>query len=411
MRSLKYFLIFIILITLAGCSTKVIEKEEVKTVKVLYWDQNMFMDMYGNYLTFEFPDINFDVVPLKQIYAEGDPLLELKNIMEQEDFDLTVLQMNQYEQLLKDNAFQALDSVFRVDKDFLNQQVYQALQNEGILYGISPYFTADLLYINKDAFSQAKVAVPDKLFWEDFFSIASMFSLDINNMSALAFEGATPWSLVLRFGVVQGLRFYDSSNNSVILNTQEWGRVAKQVADLIKTKSIQVDGVLNPLEGDAFSQGKAAMTLQTDSYRNTLTGNKQVDFEWGVVPLPTGTNTSSYPSVSIEQVFSVPKSSNQQAVVERILTFLLSEKFSKVIIQKGLLSTRINENNIDANLHYLYADNDTMQLKTYSEVVSQIPEEKLNAIISIGEEKYTKAIHDHLEFENILYEIEAQLNQ
>ena len=63
-----------------------------------------------------------------------------------------------------------------------------------------------------------------------------------------------------------------------------------------------------------------------------------------------------------------------------------------------------------SQLSHLYGEPATIPLKSYSDVVSQVPKEDLMAMILIGEEKYFQVINGDLEIETALFEIETILN-
>ena len=195
MRKIMLTLIAVSMLA-SGCKSS--EDKIIKPVvlDILYWDKSMFMDTYGSFITMEYPEVELNVIPLKQIFAEANPYEELIKVLESEEPDMMFIQPPQYNYLVQSNRLAPIDALVVKNQDQFNPQVVSKLKFDGTVYGIAPTFTAEMMYLNNSAFESNGIEPPTvPVTWEEWFAIVNRFQSGQNELFGIALEGGTHGAL------------------------------------------------------------------------------------------------------------------------------------------------------------------------------------------------------------------------
>ncbi|WP_164779781.1 ABC transporter substrate-binding protein [Paenibacillus kobensis] len=336
----------------------------------------------------ESSDLTFDVVPLKQIYGEEgkDPDKELQKLISEEHFDFIFLkQLYQYDDLLHNNKLAPIDQLVK-DGSLWNQSVIKQLSRDGSIYGFSPTFYADALFINKSLFEQTGVPLPSEdssMDWNQYFQTLNRFGPENAGMSTSSNAGL--FALIL--GTLQGLTFYQ--NDNIVLATSEWEKVFDQVRQAFKDKAIRIEDSIDPMNGDLFEQGKVAFKFETSDYIRSLQEKQNQaarPFEWMVAPMPhqSDSSLSNVPFIHLNEIAAIPADTANKKQAEEFLSFIMGEKMTRVFQQQGELTTRNMESNNDKSVKFSYLRNmdfSSQTTKSYNEIMMSMPDQYYSTLL------------------------------
>lgn len=390
MKIRSKLVLFLIMLALSTSCIMQSERDylaESGTVKVLYWDKTSFFERYGNLLSLKFPEIEFDIVPLKQVYAsQVSPFEALNQLVESEKPDLLHLNYYNYLRLANSNALQSLDNISDRSYEHVLQPILRMLKktHTNELYGIAPSFNSNVIYLNLDLFHKHGVSVPEtRLSWDEFIILAQRFSPDFG----LSFDQSDPYNLAVSIGFLQGLRLTDS-NRRLQINAKSWIDVFEKVKLLVNGDFVTFQShSTDHFWGNTFLSGKSAMTIDTDNLNNLLMQQKEekkIAFDWATIELPY---THQYPAgtsaIILEDIFAVHKESENKDHALKVIDYLLSEEMGKIIYQSTrALPSRASEKFISDNeLGAFYANGELandlqLEYDNYSESFLQLLYEK-----------------------------------
>ncbi len=420
----KVFSIILILGSLMGiigCAFSGPEKVEKSSISVLYWDKSSFMDTYGGYLNMEFPQIEFNVIPLKQAFA-GDipPNVQIEKIMNDEKPDIMFLQLPQFQYLQNKNLLQELNSGLKASSlrlEDLNPNIITQMQDDNdALYGLPSTVNTNMIFFNNNIFNNLGIAVPPSpINWNGLFELLGKFAGNQENVAGLTFEGGDMWSVILKIGVDQGIKFVDLKDKKTTLATPAWENLVFTMTELIKSHAITFNDESNDTFLDSFSQGKAAVTITTSSYIDVLRAaenNKQVSFSWSYSPFPIANNGSTKSPIQIEEIISINRNSSNQKSAFSILSFLLGEKMQSVYEGKGKITTRIPDFTGNTSLmpyEAIYQPSNSMEISSYGDLMDNLGRDYKRSLTRTGDRELQEIIAGNTDIASALQRIENEV--
>ncbi|MER3556136.1 MAG: sugar ABC transporter substrate-binding protein [Meiothermus sp.] len=178
----------------------------------------------------------------------------------------------------------------KVDWGQYNPDLLGIFKLGGKIYGYPRDNDTTVLYYNKDAFDEAKVAYPtDKWRWSDLLAAAQKLTKrqgDRVTRYGVALED-NKWPV---FVYQNGATAFDDPVNATkfTLNTPKGIEAIQFIGDLINKYKVAPSFQSMKQLGDTtqlFSSGLAAMTMTNAARLGTF---KDAKFKWGVAPLPAG---------------------------------------------------------------------------------------------------------------------------
>jgi multiple sugar transport system substrate-binding protein len=401
-----------------------LSREDKGTLKVAYFDEQAFNMQYGNAFQAMFPNIQLEVVSTQSVFDAADPVTEMEKLLDEQKPDAIYLTEEQYAALAKKGKLYDLDAVIKQDDFDLDSFLPSVIgllkaNGGGKLYGLSPDFTSQALYYNKDMFDKYGIPNPkDGMSWEEVIQLASRFPVKKDGNDALnglfqSSDATNPAELIRTIGEAKGLLFADADAKTVSIDTPEWKSIFQLVTDGYKTGAISMpsDGgsgqgggsmTMRGMGGKKtfrigpdsmrFMTGQAAMAIDGPMLKDMM-GDKNLkggggpgisvkggdggggpsplkDINWDVVTVPTD---PSQPDVTgsfhLESVFSINASSENLPAAWEFLKYANGEqlaksnsKMSPTLSARTAYKTEVEGKNMDA--FYALGANEQSLLQT-----------------------------------------------
>lgn len=355
---------------------KELGKDESASIKVLYYDKDAFFREYGNLFMFKFPNINVEVVSQQSIFGPGkDMKAEYKKLIDNEKPDVLIFPSpDMFEQWAADGKLYALDDVIKQDKFDVEQILPSVIdtikaKGNGKLYGLSPTFSSQALYYNKDLFEKYGVPLPkNQMSWEELFQLAKRFPAD-GQGDQRVYGFASPYSFnggkdlgfyyMNTIGGTEGLTFVDPDSMKVTLQSEAWKHVLNLTADALKSGAVYVPpngqpmGAGQPMtmqdyfKKNLFITGKVAMMLDYSYLLDNIERSKEVltdvtPVNWDIVTVPVNPQDPDVSnSVTVSNLFAINAESQNLRAAWELVKFINGDELAKLnskTSQGGLLS-------------------------------------------------------------------------
>jgi multiple sugar transport system substrate-binding protein len=365
-RTTTFIVLICLIIVSAGCSfggdksPQAMEKFDAKknaAIKVMYWDDQYFMQKYGNLFMAKYPNIEIEVVSTQSMYEEGkpfDPETQYKKFIEEHQPDIIVISGSELERLINEQMLYDLDPVIAQDKfDIENIHPaiidYLKMKGGGKLYALAPNFRSEALYINRDLFNKHGVELPaEPMTWESMFNLAGRFPTDGDKDSRIYGYTNREWqsdaySMIMKTGLSNGLVMQTDGKAS--LNSPAWKTVFEMIINAVKSGTVLTSpppdfssGPItqeNYLMRNKFVAGKAAMTIGDINLINNLNElgdfKKDLKFNWEIINPPKDADSTQKTNFTLGEVFAVnAKSTNQRAAWE-FIKYVNSDEIARVL--------------------------------------------------------------------------------
>jgi len=228
-----------------------LDREDEGTLKVAYFDEQAFYMQYGNAFQAMFPNVKMEVVALESVFNAADPVAEMEKLVGEQRPDVLYLTEEQYAALAEKGLLYDLDAAVKQDQfdlDSFQPSVIELLKTRGggKLYGLSPNFSSQALYYNKDMFDKYNIPYPtDGMSWEEALQLAARFPVQKDGDEA-TFGLMQPsqtqdlFSLVRTIGEAKGLLYADADSGTVSIDSPEWKAIFQAVVDGYKSGSISM---------------------------------------------------------------------------------------------------------------------------------------------------------------------------
>ncbi|MDI4647320.1 ABC transporter substrate-binding protein [Cohnella hashimotonis] len=387
MRISKVFLVLcIVLVFLVSCTSKenkIFEEKKTYELKVLYWDSESFFSTYGNYINSEFPNIEFEVIPLKQIYVSDiPPKEEINKLVSDENPDIMILNQGQYDFL--ESKLEPLKSIISKETfSSLQKGVKELLESygEGDVYGIPMSFTTNLMFYNKDILDSFNIDPQtfNQMDWIQFFQMIRKIPPAEDQLAFYA-QSSEPASLITSIGISEGYSYLDQNSSKINLNTEGWKSIIEAIKPLYNDHLINSWDSSYGFDKNPFIQGSAATMIGDYNLFRSLTENSP-SFTWGVAPLPSKDHSRA--SMNLEKIITINKESGNKNAAIKFIEYLMSEKMTKILgnIDTSLSSSMYSSvsKNESNPIHFIYDLSANLDSISSYKKIEAMPEEFNNS--------------------------------
>ena len=342
---------------LASCSDDSGNSAQVgpATIKVMYWNEQSFLYEYGMLFYALHPEIEVEVVNTSLIqFSEGDFNEKLDELIRNEKPDILLLSREQYEKYAAEGRLVSLESYVARDKfdlDGLIPGLVDLLREEGggELYGLTPRFSSQALYYNKDLFDRFGIDYPtDRMSWEDVLNLAGRFPTDGSDedrIYGLHLGTANVQQVASQIGATLGLQVVNPADNRVSINTDSWVQAYEMALKAIRSGMLYQHDPSNFSDNmsyedfllrDPFIGGKAAMSVSSSylilQIREAagIVPDRMVK-NWGLVTVPVDPANPDYSNaVTIHDIFAINAESANREAAWAFIRYLHSDEHAQV---------------------------------------------------------------------------------
>ncbi|MFC4305238.1 ABC transporter substrate-binding protein [Cohnella boryungensis] len=345
------------ILLLSACQTNEKKVVENVTLKVVYYDQNMFNRDYGELFASRYPNIDVEVLPITYYSnSQNNGVDSISQYILTNQPDVVLLRDIDLIELSRKNELVNLSFLIKEEKYDLSTMLPSVIDlikelGDGDIYGLAPTFENTALFYNKDIFDQAGVDYPvDNMTWKDVLLLSQRFN---GNESAYGFYKGKNSSLfnfvIKRVGYLSGINFYNAKDKKITLNTPFWKSVFEQVIEGYRNKSLFLDTNQEiksrykfseesdiAIGSNLFVKGKAAMTIDSIAFVSDIEKAQQAlknstPMNWGVVTTPVDPlNPAETTAFHLSQLFAInAKSQNIEAAWE-LIKFINGEEWAKL---------------------------------------------------------------------------------
>ncbi|MFB6366362.1 ABC transporter substrate-binding protein [Paenibacillus elgii] len=375
-------------VLIAGCNSnsggeakpsktlKELGKDEKASIKVLFWDKNYFFQQYGNMFSAKFPNIDVQVVSMQNVLmGDKDPSEALQKLVEEEKPDVLLLDSSDtFEKWVNDGKLYQLDDVIRQDKfdieNILPSVVEQIkAKGNGNIYGLTPSFSSQALFYNKDLFEKHGVPLPkNKMTWDEVLDLAKRFPKDgqgDNRIYGFADSGSyfsdkkqVAYQMMSTMGKTRGLSVVDPDKGAVTIQSDGWKEALLATVEALKSGAVfagsneQFDPSKpmtdDPMKKDLFATGRVAMTVESSYMFSSLQRTKEMlkdvtPVNWDIVTVPVDPkNPEVSNAISLSSLFAVNANSSNPRAAWELVKFINSEEIAKLLTKSedGTLLSR-----------------------------------------------------------------------
>lgn len=361
---LNLFVTILLVIVVSGCSlfdegnkgaADQSDAQKETTIKVMFFDEQYFMQKYGNLFIAKYPNINIEVVSMRNLHNDPnqDPKTAYSKFIETEQPDVLLLPTNELEKLASEQQLYDLEPLIAQDKfDIENIHPtiidYLKMKGGGKLYGLSPTFSNNAIFINRDLFTKHGVELPEgKMNWQDVLMLAQRFPAGADTPDRIygysnAMYQNDPYSLIMRIADDTGLTLENEGKSAIL--TPSWKVLFEQVIAAYKSGAIARENKeFDPnkafsreewLLQDPFVAGKSAMTVGDSYALGTLVDAdsylKDRAFNWEIINAPNGDNPDQITNFRLNDIFAInAKSSNPKAAWE-LVKYINGDEIARV---------------------------------------------------------------------------------
>jgi len=323
----------------------------------------------------KYPNIDIDIVSTQGIYSPNSDYKEaFAKLVEAEKPDVLLFSsMDLFEQWAMDGKLFAIDDVIKQDKFDVNNILpavtdYIKAKGNGKLYGLSPNFSSQALFYNKDLFEKHGGPLPkDQMSWAELIQLAKRFPAGGQgdsriygytanySMSGGKDAGYYYWNAI---GGTQGLSFVDPNSMKVSMQSEGWKNALQLTVDALKSGAFYVQGSSSPammqtlqdyLKRNLFVTGRVAMTMDGSYFIDTLRQAKDTlkdvnPVNWDVVTVPVDpTNPNVSGSVTVSSLFAVRGETDNRRAAWEFVKYANSEEMARITSKStsGELMSRV----------------------------------------------------------------------
>lgn len=389
----------LLMIVLSGCSSKngegqspAIDPDKPVTLKVAYINEQMFYQSYGNVFSAKYPNVQFEIISTMDASMSEDPAQAMIDLIDQNQPDVVMLSMSQYETLAAEGRLYELDSMITQSGFELEQMVEGVVQllrdaGGGKLYGLSPTFNTNALYYNKDLFAKYGVPEPtDFMTWEEVLKLAARFPTDGDDETriyglASSMFAQDPFQLIKDMAAAKGLNYLNADATELTMSEAEWREIFREVVEGYQAKTIHQPapqqgegGMMISADSMLFNDGRAAMVIDNSSMINlrgggmvravraggesNSSGSQPEEVNMGIVTAPVDAATPDMTSTyTVSQIFSVNAASSQADMAWAFIQYVHGDEAAKIRSNTAMdLQSRLGyETNADGiNLEPFY---------------------------------------------------------
>lgn len=339
-----------------------------QTLKVLYDSTDEFMTKYGKIYLASTDNIDFEIIPLESYSKNGITAEHYLAIVETEKPDL-LYGFDYNEAFIDEGKLLNLDTYIQKSKDFRMDQInsnlldYLRQVGNGSIYALSPTFAGKAIFYNKTLLDQLGIEYPtDGMNWSGILELSSRISRSgdsLDNEMMSFYYNSNLFGLVMNIADTMKVQYANKSGD-VTFNTEAWDYIVNLVIESARKGGVSTKDYIsefNPVALSEFSKGNVAITVE---YSYLLDELNNVDFEWGVVTVPTDHSLESTDAMRPDVLFGVNRDSSHIEESVNFIEYINGEKFAKLNHKSSALSTlpareEFSKQIIDVDLHAFYS--------------------------------------------------------
>ena len=218
----------------------------------------------------------------------------------------------------------------------------------GDLYGLTPHFSSQAVFWNKDLFNRFHVDYPtDRMSWEELFGLAARFpneGPDGKRVYGLDLGTANLHEIASDIGIARGLRVVNPSDGRMAVDSEAWVRVYEMALEAVRSGALyreedepEEDGEPGSFDSrDPFITGKAAMTIRWDDFLNDL---RQAAADpdgavrnWDIVSHPVDPANPEYShAAQYGDIFAINEASVNRDAAWNVIRYIHGDDFARAV--------------------------------------------------------------------------------
>jgi len=339
-------------------------KEEV-TLKVTFWDEELFYQQYGSLFTAKYPNIQFEVVPTDEVWLNPDNNAQqsIVQLVKEQKPDVIMLEPYLLTPLIEEGLLQQLDLMLEQDDFTLDGILPAAIDQlkrmgDGRLYGLAPAFQEDAIYYNADLFDQYGIPYPQNgMTWDELLMLAELFPTDgtpedrVYGLQIYTRESGADF--MLRSGYQSGLQISDPHTGKMTISSPSWIRVAEEALRYAKSDAIyqydqlamdEAETYNEMLRQDLFLTKRIAMKVADSYYMSQIrsaqhTLKEEIVANWDVVTAPTSPDAPNQStSLYLPEIYAIHAQSEHAQAAWEFVKYVNSEEFAKLNARSSVLN-------------------------------------------------------------------------
>lgn len=345
---------------LTACSSGGQNREsdgEPTTLKIMYWNEQIFYNDYGLLFYATHPNFDIKIASTSSIQTgEGDYNEKFDEFIRNEKPDILMLTLDQYEKFAADGRLASLESYVADDKFDLEGLIPGLVdlmreKGGGELYGLTPQFSGQAVYYNKDLFDRYNIEYPtDKMSWEEFLNLAGRFPTDGQDEDRiygidLGYTASNLHQFGQTIGLTMGLRVVNSADKRVSIDSESWVRAYETALKAFRSGTLypndnsDFSGVMtyeDYLFQNPFIAGKVAMTINTTYLLQQLREaanafpDKAVQ-NWDLVTIPVDPANPDYThDTPFYSIFAINAESANRDAAWEFIRYIHGDEFAQV---------------------------------------------------------------------------------
>ncbi|MFC3745545.1 extracellular solute-binding protein [Paenibacillus sp. GCM10012306] len=357
------------------------QKERVLRIGSLWSgeDDTYFRQQFTDLYEMKHPEVKLEIVPAidsadlrftpgSQAGAEGNLESFRKLMGGDKPVDVIVGDSKLIKSLRDHNMLKPLQPLIDRDHYDISNMAPTMLDGirelgDGNLFALAPTFNSSALYYNKAIFDKAGLPYPTNgMTWDEVFTLAAKVvnaskmtkvsghpDSGIYGFSMSRYSSDPFWDMLSYISPLQ-LTMYDNKGEKMTVNNQQWKKAWTTYSELVhkgiipglgSTQSVgnpESNG-FNPLEGELFATGKAAMVIGEYGYlkeladieRNAAQIPNYKLVNWGIVSVPS---FAEKPGVSsgtwLGNMMAISANASNQEDAWDLIKFVNSNEVAKI---------------------------------------------------------------------------------
>jgi multiple sugar transport system substrate-binding protein len=327
------------------------------TLKVMVGQHDNFNNMqYARPFLLHHPTVSIETVEWKDAEGSGDKLIKW---LDANQPDVLRLNLQQYYELAKAGKLKPLDTLIQkdaVDVDAMYEPIIDILRQYGggQLYGLTPAFQTNVVFINKELFKKNGIPLPHAgMTWDELLDAAARFQgTGTAGLVSSTFRD-NPGSLVNQISQAIGLQTDTQGGKQVTIDSPAWAELWTKITTGYKDGWIYRDKeagdkpkVESFTPSDPFLKGNAAMVVTSGYYVSQIQSVWKGSQKWMTIPVPGNQISFSNPL----EIYAVSSTASSEKAAWEMVKFMNGTEFAKRMIGTGMYQTPIRQS--DAQQKY-----------------------------------------------------------
>lgn len=315
------------------------------TLRVMVGQYDNFVNsQYARPFLLHHPTVSIETAEM----PEGKEVLEW---VDKEKPDVLRLSLQQYYELAKAGKLKPLDTLIKnddVDIDAMYEPVIDILRQYGggQLYGLTPTFQANAVFVNKELFEKNGIPLPHAgMTWDELLDTAARFQGTGTAGLVSSSFGDSPGALVNMVALANGLQTDTQSGKQITIDSPAWAELWTKIANgykdgwIYQEKEVDSKAKVSFTPSDPFLKGNAAMVVTSGYYISQIQSVWKDDQKWITIPVPGNQMSFFY----LQEIYAVSSTTNNEKAAWEMVKFMNGTEFAKRLIGTGMSQTPIRQ--------------------------------------------------------------------